>query len=155
MGLVDEILKHLVEEAASISQAPLAFIACLLVAAAIIWIVLNWRYAAVAAHKNERIAKVTPDQHPLKRQRGLGLPPTGARRMSAPHRYGVGGGRVIGWSTDGRAFGSTEIADGPAQRAQMITTTAADAATAVQNADAVSSLERQRGAYASSCGSWR
>jgi hypothetical protein len=56
MGLVDEILKHLVEEAASISQAPLAFIACLLLAAAFMWIVLNWRYAAVAAHKNERIA---------------------------------------------------------------------------------------------------
>jgi hypothetical protein len=58
MGLVDEILKHLVEEAAAISRAPLAFIACLLVPATIIWIVLNWRYAAVAAHKNERIASL-------------------------------------------------------------------------------------------------
>ena len=58
MGLVDEILKHLVEEAAAISQAPLAFVACVLVAVAIIWIILNWRYAVVATHKNERIASL-------------------------------------------------------------------------------------------------
>ena len=45
MGLVDEILKHLVEEAASISQAPLAFIE----------LALRCRRGG---HKNERIASL-------------------------------------------------------------------------------------------------
>jgi hypothetical protein len=66
---MDQIIKYVLSEIRVISEAPVAFSACLLVLAGVIWWAVNWRYSGVIDSKDgiialykERLNGATPDQ---------------------------------------------------------------------------------------------
>ncbi len=100
-----------------------------------------------------RLGRINSCQHPPERQRTFGNVHTDAPAVCRPNlNYGAGAGRVvgtgaggaIGCSADGRAFGSRLVGGSMlvAEMSQMRTPAASAAAKTIQNADAMSIMDR-------------
>ncbi|KQZ00682.1 hypothetical protein ASD45_07325 [Pseudolabrys sp. Root1462] len=62
---METIIKHLIGELSIIAQAPVTFLAALLVAGAVIWWAMDWRYSGIVANRDSEISslKIQRDEY--------------------------------------------------------------------------------------------